>query len=169
MRKKIDDIRHSFHDGLEFLRSSRHLFVVSTLSLLSWLLQATMVYLLIKAFGFSIGIVEAVIITIIVTILMTIVLSPWNIGTFQGATVATLQPFGINKPEALAFSFLLHIFVYLPPIILGALFSFKEGLTLKQLRDEGEKGVGDMDNNNNGALAGEDAVPVEDFQSDSLA
>jgi uncharacterized membrane protein YbhN (UPF0104 family) len=89
--------------------------------------------------------VEAVVITVVVTILMTIVLSPWNIGTFQGATVATLGPLGINKPEALAFSFLLHIFIYLPPIIMGAFFSFKEGLTLRELRDEGEKGVEDME------------------------
>ena len=56
-----------------------------------------------------------------------------------------MHPFGINKPEALAFSFLLHIFVYLPPIMLGAFFAFKEGLTLKQIRDEGEKTVEDID------------------------
>ena len=144
-KKRIDDIRYSFFSGLEFLRSSKHLFVVSALSILSWLVQAVMVYLLIQAFRFQIGIMEAVVITVVVTILMTIVLAPWNIGTFQGATVATMQPFGINKPEALAFSFLLHIFVYLPPIILGAFFSFKEGLTLKQLRDEGEKGVAEIE------------------------
>ncbi len=144
-RKKIEDIRYSFFSGLEFLRSSKHLFVVSSLSILSWLMQAVMVYLLILAFQFPIGIMEAVIITVVVTILMTVVLAPWNIGTFQGATVATMHPFGINKPEALAFSFLLHIFVYLPPIMLGAFFAFKEGLTLKQIRDEGEKTVEDID------------------------
>jgi len=117
------------------------LFVVSALSLLSWLTQAAMVYLLILAFRFSISLWGAVIITAVVTIMMTVVLAPWNIGTFQGATVAAMQPFGIIKPEALAFSFLLHIFVYLPPVILGAFFSFKEGLTFKELKDEGEKGV----------------------------
>lgn len=143
-KKKIDDIRYSFMSGLGFLRSTRHLFVVSALSMLSWLMQAVMVYLLIQAFRFPIGVMEAVIITVVVTILMTVVLAPWNIGTFQGATVATMQPFGINKPEALAFSFLLHIFVYLPPVILGTFFSFKEGLTMKELRGEGEKGVEGM-------------------------
>ena len=144
-RKKIEDIRYSFYSGLEFLRSSKHLFVVSLLSLLSWLTQAVLVYLLILAFRFPIGIMEAVIITVVVTILMTIVLTPWNIGTFQGATVATMQPFGINKPEALAFSLLLHIFIYLPPIMMGTFFSFKEGLSFKQLRDEGEKRVDDVE------------------------
>lgn len=144
-KKKIDDIKHSFLSGLQFLRSTRHLFVVSTLSLLSWVVQAAMVYLLVLAFRFSISLWGAVIITAVVTIMMTVVLSPWNIGTFQGATVAAMQPFGIIKPEALAFSFLLHIFVYLPPIILGAFFSFKEGLTFKELKDEGMKGVEDIE------------------------
>ncbi len=140
-RKKIDDIKTSFFSGLEFLRSTRHLFVVSSLSLFSWLVQAALVYLLVLAFQFSISLWGAVVITAVVTIMMTVVISPWNIGTFQAATVAALKPFGIAKPEALAFSFLLHIFVYLPPILLGALFSLKEGLTFKELKDEGEKGV----------------------------
>jgi uncharacterized membrane protein YbhN (UPF0104 family) len=139
VRARIDEIKFSFLSGLEALKSSKHLTVVSALSVLWWLFQASMVYLLILAFGFKINIWGAVIITAIVNIMMTVVVSPWNIGTFQGATVAAMAPFGVGKSEALAFSFLLHIFVYLPPIILGALSSFKEGLTFRQIKDESEK------------------------------
>lgn len=139
VRARIDEIKFSFLSGLEALKSSKHLTVVSVLSVLWWLFQASMVYLLILAFGFKINIWGAVIITAIVNIMMTVVVSPWNIGTFQGATVAAMAPFGVGKSEALAFSFLLHIFVYLPPIILGALSSFKEGLTFRQIKDESEK------------------------------
>lgn len=144
-RKKVEDVKTSFFSGLEFLRSTRHLFVVSVLSIFSWVAQAALVYLLVLAFRFSISLWGAVVVTAVVTIMMTVVLSPWNIGTFQGATVAALKPFGIAKPEALAFSFLLHIFVYLPPILLGALFSLKEGLTFKELKGEGEKGVDELE------------------------
>ena len=139
IQDRIDEIRYSFLSGLEALKSSKHLSVTAALSVLWWLFQAGMVYLLILAFGFKINIWGAVIITAIVNIMMTIVVSPWNIGTFQGATVAAMAPFGIGKSEALAFSFLLHIFVYLPPIVLGVLSSFKEGLTFKQIKDESEK------------------------------
>jgi uncharacterized membrane protein YbhN (UPF0104 family) len=114
------------------------------LSMFSWIAQAGLVYLLVLAFGFHITLWGAVIITVLVTLMMTIVLSPANIGTFQAATLTALTPFDIVKGPALAFSFLLHIAVYLPPIILGAFFSFKEGLTLKQLRVEGEKAVGEI-------------------------
>lgn len=137
--QRVNDLKSSFLAGLETLRSSRHLMVVSLLSILSWVAQATMVYLLIMAFGFHISLWGAVVITTMVTVMMIIVLSPVNIGTFQAATRAALLPFGIEKSPALAFSFLLHIAVYIPPIILGAFFSFKEGLTLKQIRDGTEK------------------------------
>jgi uncharacterized protein (TIRG00374 family) len=136
---RINDIKYSFLSGLEALKSSKHLLIVSLLSVLWWLFQAATVYLLILAFGFDISIWGAVIITAIVTVMMTVVVSPWNIGTFQGATVAAMAPFGVGKSEALAFSFLLHIFVYLPPVILGVLSSFKEGLTFRQIKDESEK------------------------------
>jgi uncharacterized protein (TIRG00374 family) len=137
--KKADDFLCSFFSGLDALKSSKHFSVVSLLSFSSWLLQAGIIYLLILAFGYNINLAGAVIITAIVNIMMTIVIAPGNIGTFQGATVAAMAPFGIGKSEALAFSFLLHIFVYLPPIILGAFFSFKEGLSFRQLKDEGVK------------------------------
>jgi glycosyltransferase 2 family protein len=150
LEKKVEGVRSSFLAGLETLRSSRHLLMVSLLSLLSWIAQAAMVYLLILAFGFDISIWGAVIITTVVTVMMIIVLSPVNIGTFQAATLAALGPFGIVKSPALAFSFLLHIAVYIPPIILGAFFSFKEGLTLKELKREGAKS--EQESGDDGAL-----------------
>jgi uncharacterized protein (TIRG00374 family) len=141
IRKKIDDFISSFFSGLETLKSSKHFTLVSFLSVLSWLLQAGMVYLLVQAFGYKINMAGAVIITALVNIMMTIVIAPGNIGTFQGATVAAMAPFGVGKSEALAFSFLLHIFVYLPPIVMGSFFAFKYGMSFKQLKDEGIKGV----------------------------
>ncbi len=141
LSKRTEEIRSSFLAGLETLRSSRHLLIVSLLSILSWIAQATMVYLLILAFEFQITLWGAVVVTTMVTIMMTVVISPVNIGTFQAATRAALLPFHIEKSPALAFSFLLHIAVYIPPILLGAFFSFKEGLTLKQIRQETEISV----------------------------
>jgi glycosyltransferase 2 family protein len=138
-RKKAEDIRASFLSGLEMLRSSKHFTLVSLLSVLSWVSQAALVYILILAFRFDISLWGAVVITTVVTIFMIIVASPGNLGTFQAATVFAMKPFGIEKSPALAFSFMLHIAVYLPPIILGAFFTFKEGLSLKQLTIDSEK------------------------------
>ena len=153
-QKKIDDIRHSFLSGLETLKSSRHLLAVSALSILSWLVQASMVYFLILAFGFPVTLWGAVIITTVVTVMLTIVVSPANIGTLQAATWAALHPFGIGKSPALAFSILLHIAVYIPPILLGAFFSFKEGLSYRQIKVETEKEVSGIEIEDSAESAG---------------
>ena len=144
-KKRIEDVRQSILSGLEILKSSKHFIAVSALSILSWLVQASMVYFLILAFNFPVTLWGAVVITIVVTVMMTVVLSPVNIGTLQAATWAALHPFGIEKSPALAFSILLHIAVYIPPILLGTFFSFKEGLTFKELKVEGEKGVDSLE------------------------
>ena len=78
LQARIDEIKFSFLSGLEALKSSKHLSIVSVLSVLWWIFQAAMVYLLILAFGFKISIWGAVIITAIVNIMMTVVVSPWN-------------------------------------------------------------------------------------------
>jgi uncharacterized protein (TIRG00374 family) len=147
VEKKMNDAHHSIVSALETLKSTKHFLLVTALSALSWLSQALMVYFLILAFGFSISVWNAVFITILINVMMTIVIAPVNIGTFQAATVAALHPFNIGKSEALAFSFVLHIAVYVPPVILGALFSVKEGLTYKQLEDESDEGMKVLESN----------------------
>ena len=147
LARKISDAHLSIVSALQTLKSTKHFLLVTALSILSWLFQAVMVYLLILAFGLQISIWGAVFITVVITIMMTIVIAPVNIGTFQAATVAALHLYNIAKSEALAFSFILHIAVYMPPVILGAVYSIKEGLSFKQLEDESEAGMRALESN----------------------
>jgi uncharacterized protein (TIRG00374 family) len=135
-RDKINDIRTTFVYGLKMLRSSKHLALVTGLTITSWSLQALMVYLLIEAFKLNIDLWGAVVIMVINTVMVMIVITPVNIGTFQLACVFALSLFGIDKQTALSFSIVLHAFNYLPPVLLGWLFSLKEGLSIKKLYDE---------------------------------
>lgn len=131
--ERLTDIRNSFIVGLKMLRSRKHLYLVSALTVLSWLLQAIMVYLLIAAFSLNITFWGAVIIMIINTVLVTIVVTPVNIGTFQLACVFALSLFQVDRQTALSFSIILHTFNYLPPILLGWYFSIREGLSFRKL------------------------------------
>lgn len=133
---RLNEIKVTFISGLKMLRSSKHLFLVTGLTIISWSLQAMMVYLLIVAFDLNIDLWGAVVIMVINTVTVMIVLFPGNIGTFQLACVFALSLFGIDKQTILSFSIVLHVFNYLPPIILGWLFSLKEGLSIKKLYDE---------------------------------
>jgi len=108
-------VKTTFIYGLMMLRSSKHLFIVTGLTIIGWSLQACMVYLLIGAFGLRIDLWGAVVIMVINTVLVTIVITPVNIGTFQLACIFALSLFGIDKNTALSFAIVLHAFNYLPP------------------------------------------------------
>lgn len=129
-------LKTTFIYGLQMLRSSKHLFLVTGFTIIGWSLQAAMVYLLIGAFGLSIDLWGAVVIMIINTLMVLIVVTPVNIGTFQLACVFALSLFGIDKHTALSFSIVLHAFNYIPPVLLGWFFSIKEGLSFKKLYNE---------------------------------
>jgi len=135
-RERLHYLKTTFVYGLQMLRSSKHLFLVTGFTILAWSLQACMVYLLIAAFGLDIDLWGAVVIMVINTVMVLIVVTPINIGTFQLACVFTLSLFGIDKHTALSYSLVLHAFNYIPPVLLGWLFSMKEGLSVKKLYHE---------------------------------
>jgi uncharacterized protein (TIRG00374 family) len=134
--ERLHYLKITFVYGLQMLRSSKHLFLVTGLTILSWSLQAVMVYLLIAAFDLRIDLWGAVVIMVINTVMVMVVVTPVNIGTFQLACIFALSLFKIDKQTALSFSIVLHAFNYLPPVILGWMFSLKEGLSVKKLYRE---------------------------------
>lgn len=144
--ERIIDIKNSFVYGLRMLRSSKHLFLVTGLTIISWSLQAMMVYFVIAAIGLQIDLWGAVIIMVINTVMVMVVVTPVNFGTFQLACVFALSLFDIDKQTALSFSIVLHAFNYFPPVLLGWFFSFHEGLSFKKLyRERKEKEDIDLD------------------------
>lgn len=136
LTERINYLKTTFVYGLKMLRSSKHLLLVTGFTILSWTFQALMVYLLIVAFGLNINLWGAVVIMAINTMMVLIVVTPVNIGTFQLACVFAMSFFGIDKHTALSYSIVLHAFNYIPPVLLGWIFSVKEGLSFRKLYHE---------------------------------
>lgn len=122
--EKIDQISHSFSQGLQMLKSSKHIVLVTLFSILSWLSQIAVVTLLLLAFNFKIPVWSAVVIIIINALMMMFPLTPGNIGTFQVATILGLSFFDVHKTEALSFGLVLHSLDILPFLFLGSLFLY---------------------------------------------
>ncbi|HKZ21576.1 MAG TPA: lysylphosphatidylglycerol synthase transmembrane domain-containing protein, partial [candidate division Zixibacteria bacterium] len=122
--EKIDQISHSFSQGLQMLKSSKHIVLVTLFSILSWLFQIAVVTLLLLAFNFKIPVWSAVVIIIINALMMMFPLTPGNIGTFQVATILGLSFFDVHKTEALSFGLVLHSLDILPFLFLGNLFLY---------------------------------------------
>lgn len=60
---------------------------------------------------------------------------PAQIGVFEYACVLALSAVGVNAALALAFGMVLHLLVYIPPLVLGPISMATEGLTWTRLKE----------------------------------
>ncbi|HWO55954.1 MAG TPA: lysylphosphatidylglycerol synthase transmembrane domain-containing protein [bacterium] len=134
--REWDNIKASFVAGLNMLKSTRHLLLVSLLSLASWVAHAFIVLFLLRAFDFDVPFWGAMVILIVNTIVIMIPVSPGNIGTFQLACIIGLSFFGIPKDRALGFSILLHLAEVGPVFVLGTIASFSAHVRISEFHAE---------------------------------
>ena len=73
------------------------------------------------------------------TLALMIPITPGNAGTFELAVVAPLLALKIIKSDAVLFALALHILDLIPIFVMGFLFLRTERLTLKEIKEEGEK------------------------------
>jgi uncharacterized protein (TIRG00374 family) len=130
---------YSFTKGISLLRSTRYFFRTLFLSILSWLIHITVIYVLFKSFGFELPFVCAIVVMVINSLALMIPITPGNTGTFELAVVASLLAFGINKTDAVLFALALHILDLIPICVMGFLFLRSDKISLRQLKEEGER------------------------------
>jgi len=134
--REWDNAKASFLAGLNMLKSTKHLLIVSLLSVASWIAHALIVLFLLRAFEFDIPFWGAMVILIVNTIVIMVPVSPGNIGTFQIACIVGLSFFGISKDQALGFSILLHIAEVGPVFVLGSIASFSTHVRIREYKTD---------------------------------
>jgi uncharacterized protein (TIRG00374 family) len=138
----------SFTRGMTLLRSSRYFFRTLLYSLLSWTGHVFVIYFLFRAFGFDLPVISAIVIMLINTLALMVPITPGNFGTFELVVVAPLLALKIAKADAVLFALTLHIVDMMPAVIMGLLFIYTEKLSLREIKQEGEKEelLGTMEN-----------------------
>lgn len=142
LRPKVAGLADSFIDGLQVLRQWRDLLIVFVLSVLAWVCEAAMFWLVALAFNNLLLGAAAVFMTLAVANLATLVPStPGYVGTFDAAATFVLaRVFGVAEGLALSYVIVLHAALYLPVTLLGLYywlhehFSFKEADQLRQAK-----------------------------------
>jgi uncharacterized protein (TIRG00374 family) len=125
---------HSFIEGLAIIKDIKSLIAASFYSILVWLPNALIIYILVHSFGIEIPLSGAFLMLIIYTFGTMIPSAPAFIGTIQFCSVAGLSIFGVSKVDALSFSVVYHLVSFLPITFLGFAFLFKDGYSLMELR-----------------------------------
>lgn len=124
----------SFEDGLRILRSAGDTALVLVLSVVAWLLEAGMYYVLMFSFSFQPRYLAAVLGAAVANLASMIPSSPGYVGTFDVGLLNVLNgTFGVDASYAAAYTALVHAALIVPVTILGIFFVWREGLSLKRL------------------------------------
>ena len=119
--------------GLAAMRSARGVATAFGLSILAWLCEAGMYYLIAQGFFPDIGLHAMLLTVAVANVGAMIPSSPGYVGTFDALAVFTLGLFGIDGDLALGYTAVLHTALLVPVTLLGFFFMWRENLTLSLL------------------------------------
>ena len=133
LRPKVEGLAAAFFTGLSSLRSPVDLVVAWGLSAISWVLEATLYYMIGVAFGIDVGFHVFLLLTAASNLLIAVIASQGGIGPFEFATQQTLVAFGVGSASASAYAVGLHALVLLPVIAIGIYLLGTMGFSLGEL------------------------------------
>jgi hypothetical protein len=94
------------------------------LTLAYWLLVGLAAWVLAYGMGIQISLLVATLVIIATLTFATMIPAlPGAVGTFEFALYYLLKPFEVAQPAALGFAVVIHIMLFLPPILIGLLTS----------------------------------------------
>lgn len=132
-RPSIEGLAHSFFDGLSVLRSPVDLAIAWVMSTVSWLLEATMYYMIGRAFEIDVGFQHYLLATAAANLAISIIASQGGIGPFELVTKQVFVAAAVTDGVAKAYAIGLHALVLLPVIALGLYFLGTMGLSLGEM------------------------------------
>jgi len=139
---KIEQMLLDFTRGLVPLKHKFDYIIVFFTSIIMWAFYALVIYFGFLAFDFigtySLNAYAAIVVLIITTISIVVPSSPGYLGTYHYLCVLSLGLYGIEKSAALSFASIVHGISFVPIIIVGLLFAWREGVGLSKMshRDE---------------------------------
>ncbi len=122
----------AFTGGFSIFHDPRRIVIVSAYSVLIWLSAVATLFLMFKVFAFDLPAAASFILVILIGMFVMIP-SVGSLGTMQLAFVFGLAMYGIEKNQALSFSLVYQFFDTVPIVIIGLIFFFKDGLSLRRL------------------------------------
>ena len=133
LRYSVEGLAHAFFRGLDALRSPVDLGVAWLMSTASWLLEATMYFMVGRAFHIDVGFQYFLLITAAANLAISVLASQGGVGPFELVTKQVLVAAGVSASAASAYAIGLHALVLLPVVIVGLYFLGTMGLSLGEM------------------------------------
>jgi glycosyltransferase 2 family protein len=136
---RIEALLLSFLDGLGALGTARDAAIIAASSVALWALIAAQVWFTLLAFDIAVPYPVSFFV-LAWAILGLAIPTPGGVGGYHTAVAYALTAFyGIPRDGAAAFALVSHALSFAPITLVGLVFLLTGGLSLKALREEGEK------------------------------
>jgi uncharacterized protein (TIRG00374 family) len=140
----VERMTESFLGGLGVFRHRRDLAMVAGFSLLAWLAEGSMYYLIARGFGEQVrdvvGLGATLMTTGVANMATLIPSSPGYIGQFEfGVRLVLNGALDVPEAQALAYAILVHAALYFPVTILGVFEWFRKQLSFAQINQAEEE------------------------------
>ena len=106
-------------EGLSAPLGRRRTGALALLSVVAWGTWAVSAWLVARALGIEMSVLETVLVAAVINLGVAIPSSPGFIGTYQWLAVSSLALFGVGANEALAFGVLMQAVWYVPTTLVG--------------------------------------------------
>jgi uncharacterized protein (TIRG00374 family) len=124
----------SFVSGLQTLKRREGLVPTIILSCLLWTMFALSNLLILRSFDLRLPTYSAFVILVFQILGVTVPSSPGFIGTYHAAVIAGLSVFGVSQELAVSVAIIMHAAFFLPFILAGLFFVWKENISFQALR-----------------------------------
>ena len=119
--------------GLRGLRRPRVASAAFALSAVSWLSVAFSYTLAMRVVDLHVGLEAGIAVALATTFSLLIPGLPASVGLFEAATIVALKPFGVGAARALSAGVVIHVFTFVPFLVLGPVAL--HGVVLRRPRD----------------------------------
>jgi uncharacterized membrane protein YbhN (UPF0104 family) len=123
-------LRSKIGPAVSVLREGRVTGISLALSVVDWILEASMVVLCARAIALPIPVPLAFVVLLGINAAMLLPSMPASAGAFEAGATLVLVLAGIPKPAAVAFALLYHLVQVIPVTLAGLLVSLRVGFTL---------------------------------------
>ena len=130
VRPQAQTLAESFLTGLHSFRNPFDMLAATVTSVISWLVEALMYYMVGLAFGLDLGFDVYLLICAGANLAIAVIATQGGVGPFEFVTQQTLIYFGVESGVASAYAVALHALVLIPVIIVGFYFLWSINLSL---------------------------------------
>jgi uncharacterized protein (TIRG00374 family) len=132
IERRLLDVLGTMSEGLEGVRTRRHVFPILVSSAGIWIVLAVAVWMGLHATHLDLPLSASWAVLAFMGLGVSLPSSPGYVGVIQAATVLALALYSVPRAEALSFSLIFHAAQYFPVTIYGLVLLFVEQVSLSE-------------------------------------